>query len=89
MADFTHEGKKMTKTILCDSLPRAAFYIASGIEPLRSEHFENGRFAWEFEPSERLEKLTAEYRQSMGGAGLIVRFMNARRRLLNEAARER
>ncbi len=75
----------MAKTILCDSLPRAAFYMAHGLEPIESRSLTAGRNAWIFEASEYLERLTAEYYRNDGGAGLILRFMRARGRLLDEA----
>jgi hypothetical protein len=75
----------MTKTVVCDSLPRAAFFIASGIEPIGSEPLAEGRRAWIFEASERLDALSSEYYRQAGGAGLILRFMRARGRLLEEA----
>ena len=74
------------KTILCDSLPRAAFLIANDIEPIESAVLAEGRNAWIFEASEQLDALTKEFYRGDAGAGLILRFMRARGRLLDDTA---
>lgn len=73
----------------CDSLERAAFFIANDIEPIGSTRLGSGLTAWAFTWSEQLEQLIADYAQGNGAAGIVRRTFASRRKLLREAAPQR
>jgi len=78
--------KNQTQTYDCKNLTECAYLIASGIEPVESLSEIPGKTIWIFQRSAQLDKLVDEYACNRGIAGAISRFMQARRRLLNEAA---
>jgi hypothetical protein len=75
-----------SRTYECDNLSEAAYLIASGLEPIRSRGGKPGQTIWIFERSTRLDTHVDDHARFRGVAGVIRRFMAARRRLLNETA---
>jgi hypothetical protein len=74
----------LNKEYQCDSLPRTAFFIACGIQPIASKRLQSGRNLWTFEWSERLEQLGEEFYEGTGAAEVLRGYMKARAKLLDE-----
>jgi ribosomal protein L3 len=70
----------------CDNLSQCAYLIACGFDPLEWRQSAGGRSSWIFERTEQLDRHSEDFTLGRGMAGVIKRFMQARRRLFNEAA---
>ena len=68
-------------------LPRAAYLVSHGAEPVGTKTTSTGLLAWIFEWSEELERLSQLFFEAADDAGIIKRYMKARGKLLDEASR--